>query len=883
MNPKIKVNPLKTKKVMDVVRGSIRGHELKPGDRLPSLNDLSKSLDVSPSVVYRGLLALVDEGMLECQGTRGFFVPEKEKFFPEVRGTASRRKNSDSVFLSIGHHSDFTWHWPFETYDEIRKKQLDEMAERLEKHPDMCAYVEQAGIMEKYFRVRPDKRAIFQRAFDEGRFTVMGGWLIPDLNMASGELLVRNIQKGRKVYSDLFGREPEAACESDAFGMCSQLPQVLVKSGYKFLSPGRLPGLTLPRNRAFRWCGADGSVIPVMVWNHNVVHNCLNCNWVIVYDPVETLEETLQSVINNETPGPLLVHSETEIEHIPEELFTVIDRANRRQKGRRIDFGSITDYFNSIDVDSLPEFSGELNPVFTGCYTTRSGIKQRFRQSENRLFAVEMLAALTEKSIDIEQELRLLMECSFHDALCGCHTDVVTARLNGKYDEIAAGLTETQTRLLSEFGGVGVFNPGPAGKQLVCIETAEDLSLEGVSLQRDGNTVYAVADLPARGVTGFEKGDVPCGKTEPCSARFETEYFEADFSSPVPVIVSRRTGKNVADAREQFAELFVRSDFGTMWTERLRSRCYGNAFSAERVTSVTGGPVMTTVVVEGEFDIGKLEVMHDLEHLSFRKEIRFFRELDYFTLKITLDYRGKNNKVFVRFPIPGLNVPEAQGIFSVPFGSQLRQPYFEVEKRWESTLRMLPANDYVHAAGDFPALSWVDYSDFETGLAVANRGTAGHQCVNGGVCASLLRSGTMIDDGCMTPEPGAMDNGIRTFEFALQPHAGNELETAAALGDRFNHTPVFFDNPGNAEIRRSLPVFDSGNIGISSIRKCEDGIILRAFEMFGRKTRCRLVADDGAFFESDLREQDWRAHGSAVWEFAPWEIKTVKISNLRKG
>ena len=876
MNPKIKVNPLKTQMVIDLVKENIQQNQLKPGDRLPSLNELSRFLDVSPSVVYRGLLSLVEAGMLECQGTRGFFVPEKEEQENE-KAPRKETKECSKVFLSIGHHSDFTWHWTFETYDEIRKKQLDDMAARLEKYPDMCAYVEQAGIMEKYFRSCPEKKAVFQKAFDEGRFTTMGGYLIPDLNMSSGELLVRNIQKGRAIYLDLFGKEPIAACESDAFGMCSQLPQILVKSGYKFLSPGRLPGLTLPRNRAFRWTGADNSVIPVMVWNHNVVHNCLNCNWVVVYNPVETLEETLKAVVNNESVGPLLVHSETEVDHIPEELFAVIDRTNRQQKGRRIEFGSITDYFNNIDTNDLPEFSGELNPVFTGCYTTRCGIKQRFRYSENQLFSVEMLSALTGREIDLQKELLLMMECSFHDALCGCHSDIVNKQLNEKYDELAKSFGQIKKELLGSFTGTGIFNPGPAGKQLICIESEKEIALD-VPLQREGNIVYAVAELPGRGVAGFScKKNTVCSEATPVGPHFETDYFTVDFSTPDPVIISKDSGKEVAGRDRQLGEILVRCDYGTMWTERLKSTYYGKDQSTEKVVSISGGSVMTTVVTEGRFDFTGLHQLKSVKSVSFRKEFRFFKELDYFTLKVVLDFHGTNGKIAVRFPVAGLNVQDAQGLFAVPFGSQLRQPYFEVEKRYENTLKMLPKGDYLHAAGDFPALGWVDYADIERGLAVANKGTVAHQCVNGYIYASLLRSGTMIDDGNMLPENNSFDNGINSFEFAIMPHCGTELEKAVQLGDRFNHVPVYFSNPGKKERERTLCSFDQAGIDISSIRKVSDGIIVRAFETLGRKVRTVLSVSKGKFFESDLQEQEWTEHNSENWDFAPFEIKTIKI------
>ncbi len=874
---KLKVNPLKTDLVIAAVRDGVRDKELKPGDRLPSVNELSRTLSVSPSVVYRGLLSLVNEGILECQGTRGFFVPLAEGKDGETAARPRAEETADRVYFSVGHHSDLTWHWSFETYDDIRAGQLDVMAERLEKYPDMCAYVEQARIMERYFGMRPEKKEVFLKACREGRFSLLGGFLIPDLNMASGELLVRNLQLGRKLYFEMFGVEPVTACEADAFGMCAQLPQILIKSGYRYLSPGRRPGLTLPRNQAFRWKGPDGTEIPVTVWNYNVVPNCFACNWPIIYSATETLAITLDQAVRSELSGPLLVHAETEVDPIPEELFALIDRSNRKQEGRRVEFGSIDDYAAAMVPEELPVFSGEMNPVFTGCYTTRCGIKKQFRQAENLWFAAEMLSLQAGKKTDLSAALRLLMECSFHDAVCGCHTDEVNRQLNSKYGKLRSILGKGICRCLAEFQGTGVFNPGPAGKQVFKVETDQDLSFDGIPVQRDGNTLYAVTDLAGRGITPLKKSRKKCALPEKGAAKFTTDFFAVDFSGPAPEIRCLKTGRAAALPDQPFGEILVRSDVGTMWTERFKSPCYGKKYSREEVVSIETGPVMTKVVTEGSIAGKGWTGMGGFRKLSFQKVYRFFRETDFFLLNITLDFEGFNTKVLVRFPVPEMDVSYGQGTFATPFGSQVRSPYFEVEKQFENTLKTLEKSDYVHASGDYPALHWVDYSDLRGGLSIANAGTAGFQCVNGWVSASLLRSATMVDDGCMTPETGALDNGRHTFDFAFRPHDEGCIEGAIRLGEMLNHEPLFFDNPGKSMERSSLFELDRGNISLSGIRPAEGGAILRLFETLGKKTRTVLCSKAKKLYTSDLQEKDWQLLPSNKLDFAPFEIKTIKM------
>ena len=76
----------------------------------------------------------------------------------------------------------------------------------------------------------------------------------------------------------------------------------------------------------------------------------------------------------------------------------------------------------------------------------------------------------------------------------------------------------------------------------------------------------------------------------------------------------------------------------------------------EEVKSILSGDVFIQVVTEGKVlpslasDGGNDDYWGGFGSLSFRKEYRFYRHQDYFTLKLRLDWKGNNTKIAIRFP-----------------------------------------------------------------------------------------------------------------------------------------------------------------------------------------------------------------------------------------
>lgn len=893
MRKKLNANPIKKQVVIDKITSHIKNGNLLPGERLMPLRDMASELGVSPSVAYRALKELESDNFLECRGTQGFYVKENganaetEGNSSALLESASAPKVKGKMFLNCAYHSDLTWKYTYEEYESIREKQFDSMAEYFRKYENFHAHVEQALTLRMYLEKHPEKLELFRRMVKEGRLNLTGGNTIPDLNMCSGELLVRNIQAGRNYFRDTFGVNVSIANETDAFGMCVQLPQILAKSGYRHFIPGRIANWpdTIEWNTIFRWYGADGSSIIVTPPTTGINHAGYVTNLPVIWDETSKLYDTILKVRNSEYTGDIFAIYCCEEALFQESMFWQIDAANRTPGSRKVEFGSLQEYCERIDARNLTEIRGEFNPTFTGCYTTRIGVKQKLRNAENLMFSAEMLAAGLDMSVNVDEAWHNLQLVSFHDAVCGCHTDAANRQVNEIADKTSDMLRKAIASCAGEEAGFLVFNPDSTGGSVLAeYESADDTAPKGFDVQEDAGTKYFVAELPSCGIARFSGCRGGRGSARKSDAKFSTLFFDVDFSTSYPKIFSRKYNREVF-GNDGFGEILFREDVGSMWDEAYLLEPYGRTFQKETVESVTEGDVFHKVVTTGKcmphpaIDGAEGNYWAGFESLSFRKEYRFYKKLDYFTLKVTLDWKGNNTKINIRFPL-NLDVVNASALYDVPFAAIERKPYFEVPKKYESTLKQL--NRYNHArSGDWPARHWVDYCDNQIGVAMANSGTPAHQLVAGNIIVSLLRSGTMIADGRMRPDPGSYDNGEHCYEFAFRPHLPHEMGNAAALGRVMNRKPVVFPNKGTVkETALSFLKINRDNIVISSLRRSEDGaLILRAYETLGSPVCAEIRSGLGHFDlqESDLQELEWHDVSADSISFGSFEIKTLKL------
>ena len=90
-------------------------------------------------------------------------------------------------------------------------------------------------------------------------------WVEPDTNMTSGESLVRQVLHGKRYFKEAFGVDSVVLWLPDTFGYSGALPQILKKSGVKYLVTQKIfwsynEGEQFPYHY-FTWRGADGTEI----------------------------------------------------------------------------------------------------------------------------------------------------------------------------------------------------------------------------------------------------------------------------------------------------------------------------------------------------------------------------------------------------------------------------------------------------------------------------------------------------------------------------------------------------------------------------------------------------------------------------------------------
>jgi alpha-mannosidase len=171
--------------------------------------------------------------------------------------------------LAVGQsHLDAAWRW--------RKKQtvlkaratftkairhMKEYPHFTFSQPSPCYY---AWMKEEY----PVLYAEIKAAVKRGQWNLFGGmWVEPDMNLPSGESMVRQRFYGMRWYRKEFGKMPDIEFLQDTFGFNWSLPQILVKSGARMFGTGKIfwnDMNTFPLGM-FHWRSPDGTTLPTIL------------------------------------------------------------------------------------------------------------------------------------------------------------------------------------------------------------------------------------------------------------------------------------------------------------------------------------------------------------------------------------------------------------------------------------------------------------------------------------------------------------------------------------------------------------------------------------------------------------------------------------------
>jgi len=300
-----------------------------------------------------------------------------------------------TVYLIPSTHSDPYWkgEWAGPNMYTLMDNLLDALL-YIKINPDFKYTIDQASIILAFMEEYPEYKDDLIKAVNEGKIEIVGGGVSQsDLNIPSGEGLIRNFLEGYKIIKQYFNVNISVAWQVDTFGAPGSFPTILAAMDYRYLyymrdSRGRPEG-------AFWWVGGDGSRI--LCWKTRYGRYPLSAADLIAminYEIQQPMAKLLPS-------GNIMLHIGGDKARPLTWLMDYIQTWNSfyAEKAKyRIKVATPSEFFESIKNEAyvLPEygFGEDNNPYNEGEYLSYIETKVYSRLWENYATIAEIFGTL---------------------------------------------------------------------------------------------------------------------------------------------------------------------------------------------------------------------------------------------------------------------------------------------------------------------------------------------------------------------------------------------------------------------------------------------------------------------------------------------------------
>ncbi len=392
------------------------------------------------------------------------------------------------IYLICNSHLDPIWLWDRTSGRSAWLNTMHSVIRIMDENPDMkftCAAAAQYRCAEEC------DPALFRRISQyvrEGRWEIVGGWEVqPDVIISRPQALIHQALSAKTYFMDRFGVDVKIGYCVDSFGHPAGLPKILNASGfthYVYMRGQKVPGI-------FKWEADDGSSVTAM--------QILNSYGTA--GQLDFLEKSFRS------------HLASPLEH-QAMFFGVGDHGGgisrkelafirELQKEYDIVFSTLSEYFDAVSEMPLETITGELGPVFRGCYSNCHEVKRKISRATRKLLTAEKLGI---DPAEINEDWKELSFHHFHDILPGTsiraayEKDVFTGL--GSVEHHASSIIDRQllrkaasfdTRFMPE-GGVYCWNPHPfSHKTIMSCDNFADPNHNGVCFNvlkdKNGNEI----------------------------------------------------------------------------------------------------------------------------------------------------------------------------------------------------------------------------------------------------------------------------------------------------------------------------------------------------------------------------------------------------------
>ncbi len=793
-----------------------------------------------------------------------------------------------TVHLICNAHLDPVWQWRWEEGAGEAMATFRTAARLLREHPHFIFNHNEAALYRWVEGLDPSLFQEIRKLVSEGRWCISGGWFLqPDLNLPGTESIIRQIIVGRRYFADRFGVSPRVAYNFDSFGHSGGLPQILRQAGYKMYIHMRPQEheLALPSD-LYRWRGLDGSEVIALRISIGLYHTERD-------NILERLEAGTRKALEfgrdvavfwglgDHGGGPTR-----------KDLRTIDDFAAKETRVKVI-HSTTERLYEGLEkaARAAPIFEGDIQRVFTGCYTSLSRLKRRARRSLAELVQAETMRAASWWLLDqtypaeyLERAWRGHLFNDFHDILTGSCVEPAEMDALDLYGKVSASARRLRLEAAAAFAGqargeayvpVTVFNhlplPGhfPAevecmldyrprleepwhlqlldleGREVVCQEEQPESLLPYNGWRRK---IAFMADSPGVGASYFN---------------IEARKGKSTASPKEPVVghkLDRKTGLvcslDAGEGREVLngllLEPLVVEDLGDSWGAEVWNykKVLGRFKPEMKPRVVEEGPVRR--VTESVLLFGRSRIV-----------LRTLAYADWPVLEFRLHIHWAEERKRLKLAVPSVfGAPDV--LAEVPGGAIRR-----------------PADGEEHVHGAWLCMSGKVGGE-DVALGLANNGQHGFDLMNGELRLSVVRSAAYCHDKGFglgeSPARKFMDQGIHDVRLLVTAgEARSVLESLPGLADRLNAPPAVYSHlpfgmmsgsgaaVGTGGGPAALLSIDAPNIRLLACKRSQDGeaLIVRLQEASGAPTKATVRLG--------------RPPSTFSLDFRPFEIRTVRI------
>lgn len=754
---------------------------------------------------------------------------------------ASPAEASGHLLSAVGHaHIDSAWLWPFRETRRKVARTVANVLELMDADPDLIYAMSSA---QQFVWLKQDHPELFERTrarVAEGRFLPVGGmWVESDVNMPSGEALVRQLLLGTRFFEQEFGTASFVGWLPDSFGYSGALPQLLAGAGISRFVTQKISWNTVNKfpHHTFWWEGIDGSRVLTHFPSADMYNSKL------------TGAEVAHAAANYAERG---AHNQSIIPFglgdggggPTREMLARATRLRNLEGSPRVVIQSPDRFFESVESgDGCPAvWLGELYLEFhRGVLTSQARMKQGNRRAERLLREAELwnAAAAVRTGHDypydtLESVWQRVLLLQFHDVLPGTSIAWVHAEAEAEYTDIDGVLHTLITDALA------ALTDGRSEVELVA---------NAAPFAQAGVPAHAIAPVAPR-----QAAPVTQARGEDGSILLDNEVVRVEIASDGTIrsLIDIASGREVVPAGARFNLLQIHPDAPAMWDawdldESYRSR-------VEDVDTVDD----LTVEVRGDEIAVVVTRRHRSSTIVQETIVRAgSRQIDFDTM---IDWRESERLVKVSLPT---TVVAERWAAETQFGHIFRPTHTNTS--WDA------------AKFEACAHRWVHVGEPDFGVAVINEHSYGHDVRRENVAGTV---GTAIGISLLRaprfPDPET-DTGVHRFRYAAVPGAriADAVDAAYRLTDARR---VVRGIPVPALVTSTDPA-----IVIDTIKLAEDrsgDVIVRTYESLGTHVEASLVLGfpARAFVEVDLRERTIEAVDPRRIAYSPFRVRSFRIT-----